>query len=170
MYLLTLTLVSYFFTFAQDPGWPRQLTNSGTVLVLYTPQVKDWPDYKTLDFRMAFSLTPYQQKEVVGVVYITASTTVDTYTRMVSIFNISVTDVHFPSLDEATSASMGQKVKEFFNPTRTVTVSMDRIVAATPKKQTPSGASNLVAADLEEADLVVADLAAVEGLEESVDG
>ena len=128
---------------AQDPGWPRQLTNSGTVLVLYTPQVEDWPDYTTLNFRMAFSLTPYQQKEIVGVVYMTASTTVDTYTRMVSIFNISVSDVHFPSLDEATAASMGQKVREFFDPTRTVTVSMDRIVAATPKKQTPVGASNL---------------------------
>src|SRR5579864_5058845 len=130
-------------TFAQDPGWPRQLTNNGAVLVLYTPQVEDWPDYTTLNFRMAFSFTPYQQKEVVGVVYMTAATTVDTYTRMVSIFNISVSDVHFPSLDEVTSASMGQKVREFFDPTRTVTVSMDRIVAATPKKQTPSGAPNL---------------------------
>jgi hypothetical protein len=142
--LLSLSVLFIaIFSLAQDPGWPRQLTNSGTVLVLYTPQVEDWQDYTTLKFRMAFSLTPYQQKEVVGVVYITATTTVDTYTRMVSIFNISVSDVHFPSLDEATSASMSQKVREFFDPTRTVTVSMDRIVAATPKKQTPSGASNL---------------------------
>ncbi len=56
--------------FAQDPGWPRQLTNNGSVLVMYTPQVEDWPEYKTLNFRMAFSLTPYQGKEVVGVLYI----------------------------------------------------------------------------------------------------
>jgi hypothetical protein len=141
--LSTCILFVAIFSIAQDPGWPRQLTNSGTVLILYSPQVEDWPDYATLNFRMAFSLTPYQQKEVVGVVYITAATTVDTYTRMVSIFNISVSDVHFPSLDEATAASMGQKVREFFDPTRTVTVSMDRIVAATPKKQTPTGASNI---------------------------
>ena len=142
-FLSALILFIATFSFAQDPGWPRQLTNSGTVLVLYPPQVEDWPDYTTLEFRMAFSLTPYQQKEVVGVVYIKASTTVDTYTRMVSIFNISVSDIHFPSLDAATAASMGQKVREFFDPTRTVTVSMDRIVAATPKKQSPVGVFNI---------------------------
>jgi hypothetical protein len=141
-FLSVSILLIAIFSVAQDPGWPRQLTNSGTVLVLYTPQVEDWPDYTTLNFRMAFSLTPYQQKEVVGVVYITATTTVDTYTRMVNIFNISVSSVHFPSLDETTAASMGQKVREFFDPTRTVTISMDRIVAATPKKETPTGASN----------------------------
>ena len=141
--LSTSILFIAIFSIAQDPGWPRQLTNSGSVLVLYAPQVEDWPDYTTLNFRMALSLTPYQQKEVVGVLYITSSTTVDTYTRMVTIFNMSVSDVHFPSLDQATAATMGQKVREFIDITKTVTVSMDRIVAATPKKQTPTGASIL---------------------------
>ncbi|HZZ76423.1 MAG TPA: hypothetical protein VFE04_10870, partial [Puia sp.] len=131
------------FSIAQDPGWPRQLTNNGSVLVLYTPQVEDWPNYTNLNFRMAFSLTPYQQKEVVGVVYITSSTSVDTYTRMVTVFNMSVADVHFPSLDQTTAASMAQKVRAFFDPTRKVTVSMDRIVAATPKKETPQGVADL---------------------------
>jgi hypothetical protein len=143
MYLMILALTSSFITFAQDPGWPRQLTNNGSVLVLYSPQVEDWPNYTTLNFRMAFSLTPYQQKEVVGVVYITSVTTVDTYTRMVTISNMAVSDVHFPSLDDATAATMKPKVREILDLTKTVTVSMDRIVAATPKKETPIGVSNL---------------------------
>jgi hypothetical protein len=142
-YLIMLTMVISISSFAQDPGWPRQLTNNGSILVLYTPQVEDWPNYTTLNFRMAFSFTPYQQKEIVGVVYITSSTTVDTYTRMATIFNMSVSDVHFPSLDEAGAATMGQKVREFLDVTKTVTISMDRIVAATPKKEKPSGALNL---------------------------
>src|SRR3982750_3145622 len=131
------------FSFAQDPGWPRQFTNSGSVLVVYTPQVENWPNYTTLNFRMAFSLTPYQQKEVVGVVYMTATTAVDTYTRMVTITNISISGVHFPSLDDALAATMGQKLREILEPAKVVTVSMDRIVAATPKKETPSGVSDL---------------------------
>ena len=106
-----------------------------TVLVLYTPQVEDWPQYQTLDFRMAFSLTPYGGKEVVGVVYINATTNVDTYTHMVSIYNMNVTGVHFPSLDATTSASMGQIVRTFIDVTQTVKVSMESIVACTPKKQ-----------------------------------
>ena len=70
-YVFVLIFICSFSTFAQDPGWPRQLTNNGSVLVMYTPQVEDWPEYQTLNFRMAFSLTPYQGKEVVGVVYLT---------------------------------------------------------------------------------------------------
>ena len=53
---MLLMWVSSFSVFAQDPGWPRQLTNNGTVLILYTPQVEDWPQYETIDFRMAFQL------------------------------------------------------------------------------------------------------------------
>jgi hypothetical protein len=135
-----LTLISCFSTFAQDPGWPRQLTNNGSVLVIYTPQVEDWPQYQTLNFRMAFSLTPYQQKQVVGVVYINSTTTVDTYTHMVSIFNMNITDIHFPSLDPTTSASMGQMVRSFLDVSKTVAIAMERIVACTPKKLDPSQA------------------------------
>jgi hypothetical protein len=143
-FLLTVPiLLMAVFSNAQDPGWPRQLTNSGSVLVIYTPQVEDWPNYTTLNFRMAFSLTPYQQKEVVGVVYVTSTTAVDTYTRMVTISGMSVSDVHFPLLDDTTAATMGQRVRDILDLTKTVTVSMDRIVAATPKKQAPAGASNL---------------------------
>jgi uncharacterized membrane protein YgcG len=143
IFLNASVLFIAIFSFAQDPGWPRQLTNNGSVLILYTPQVEDWPNYTTLNFRMAFSLTPYQQKEEVGVIYMTSTTNVDTYTRMVTISNLSVNDIHFPSLVPAAAATMGQEVKDILDLTKTVTVSMDRIVAATPKKETPTGASNL---------------------------
>jgi hypothetical protein len=122
--------------FAQDPGWPRQFTNNGSVLVVYPPQVEDWAAYQTLDFRMAFSLKPVNQsKQVVGVVYIVATTTVDTYNHMVAISNMKITNVHFPSLDPGTAASMEQIVRATLNISRTVNVSMERIVAATPKQK-----------------------------------
>ncbi len=72
-------LFAVLSAFAQDPGWPRQLTNNGSILVLYTPQVESWPDYQTIDFRMAFSLTPAQGTQMVGVMYIHATTFVNTY-------------------------------------------------------------------------------------------
>ena len=139
-YFFIIILASSFSVFAQDPGWPRQLTNNGSVLVLYTPQVEDWPQYQSIDFRMAFQLTPYQGKQVVGVLYINGTTYVDTYTHMVRIYNINVKDVHFPSLDPTTEASMGQLVRTFIDVTQTFNVSMERIVACTPKKQDPSQA------------------------------
>ncbi len=137
-YLLMLVLAYSSLVMAQDPGWPRQLTNNGSVLVLYTPQVADWQQYQTIEFRMAFALTPYQAKQVVGVLYIDATTNVDTYNHMVSIYNLNVTGVHFPGMDESTAASLGQTVRSFIDVTKTVNVSMERIVACTPKKQNPA--------------------------------
>ncbi len=55
---------------------------------------------------------------------------------MVSISNMNISSVHFPSLDPATAASMEQLVRSTFNVSRTVNVSMERIVACTPKPQT----------------------------------
>jgi hypothetical protein len=134
-YLVMVFLFSTSLVLAQDPGWPRQLTNNGSILILYTPQVADWNQYETIDFRMAFSLTPYQGKQVVGVIYINATTNVDTYNHMVSINNMNITDVHFPGMDDATAATLGQTVRTFIDVTKTVNVSMERIVACTPKKQ-----------------------------------
>jgi hypothetical protein len=136
-YLVVLVLVNMSAVYAQDPGWPRQLTNNGSVLVLYTPQVDNWNQYQTIDCRMAFSLTPYQGKQILGVVYMNASTSVDTYNHMVTIDNINITQVHFPSLDPAKSAPMEQMVRTFLSPGKTMTVSMERIVACTPK-ETPA--------------------------------
>ena len=72
---------------------------------------------------------------MVGVLYINATTIVDTYDHMVKIYNLNVTGVHFPGMDDATAASMGQIVRSFVDVTQTFNVSMERIVACTPKKQ-----------------------------------
>lgn len=135
--LILLVLGASMNIFAQDPGWPRQMTNNGSVLILYTPQVESWSEYTTIDFRMAFSLTPYQGKEVLGVVYINAQTNVDTYNHMVAVSDMNITQVHFPSLDPASAAQMEKLLRTILVPAQVVNVTMERIVACTPK-QTPT--------------------------------
>jgi len=125
--------------FAQDPGWPRKFTNNCSVMVVYPPQVENWLEYKNLNFRMAFTLQPANQsKQVVGVVYVNAKTVVDTYNHMVAVSGMNITSVHFPSLDAATATSMEQIVRSTLHDSRTINVSMERIVACTPKPQTTS--------------------------------
>jgi hypothetical protein len=136
--LALLTLTTFFISFAQDPGWPRTLTNNGSVLVIYTPQVENWTDYETINFRMAFSLTPYQGKEVLGVVYVNGLTEVDTYTHIVAVSNMNILEAHFPSLDPATAESMEQIVRRILTLSHTVNVSVERIVACTPKQTPPN--------------------------------
>ncbi len=139
IWLAVLILCTASEIFAQDPGWPRKFTNNGSILVVYPPQVENWQGYKSLNFRMAFSLLPANQsKQVVGVVYVNAVTVVDTYNHMVAISGINITSVHFPSLDPSTATSMEQIVRSTLHGSRTINVSMERIVACTPKPQTTS--------------------------------
>jgi hypothetical protein len=120
-----------------DPGWPRQLTQDGAVLTLYQPQVDDWQQYKNLDCRMAFALLPYQGKKVVGVLYLDAQTNVNMDNRMVEVYNMVVTQTHFPSLDDPTAEELGQLVRSFITSSKIVVISLDRIVACT-QKQAPT--------------------------------
>lgn len=62
--LMTLILAFGSASMAQDPGWPRQKTSSAGRLVYYQPQVDSWNNYRDLQFRMAFSLTPTGGKQV----------------------------------------------------------------------------------------------------------
>src|SRR5262245_34285872 len=66
-----------------DIGWPRQVTQDGSELIYYQPQVDEWKDYKTLFARVAFSLTPNGGKQVLGVASMEAGTIVDKDSRTV---------------------------------------------------------------------------------------
>ena len=53
---------------SQDPGWPRHITKPGGKLILYQPQIDDWKNFKEVDARMAFTVTPTGGQSHVGVV------------------------------------------------------------------------------------------------------
>jgi hypothetical protein len=114
-----------------DEGWPRQTSRDGTTLVTYQPQVDEWKEFKTLTWRMAFSLTPKGGKPVVGAMSFEALTDVDNDTHQVVIHDLKIQHINFPSLDADASAPMEQLLRTFLP--STVTISLERIVASTPK-------------------------------------
>ena len=118
--VVTIILMLAFVSIcvAQDPGWPRQKTSPAGKFVYYPPQVDDWTNYKNLDFRMAFSLTPTGGKQAIGVVSIHATTDVSVDDRTVLLHDASITKTDFPSLDAATATQMDQLVRTFL-PTST---------------------------------------------------
>jgi hypothetical protein len=120
-----------------DPGWPRQVVNEQGRLVYYQPQVDDWKNFKQLDFRAAFALTPKGQKEVIGVVVLQANSEVNVDDRNVVLTNFKITDVHVPSLAPDQAAKVDQLVRSFLPPDHTVSISLDRLVASVDKSQTP---------------------------------
>ncbi|MGC2111188.1 MAG: hypothetical protein WA655_16855 [Candidatus Korobacteraceae bacterium] len=132
-----MLLLSAAMSLAQDAGWPRQLTKPGGKLILYQPQVDDWQNYRQVDARMAFTLTPTGGKSYVGVVTVQLQSAVNMDNHTVFLSNPQVTSISFPSLDPSTTAQMDQLMKTFLNPAATMTISLDRLVASVKKTKTP---------------------------------
>src|SRR5277367_4561267 len=129
-----LFLASVSVAFAQDPGWPRQITKNGSTLIYYQPQVDDWTNFQQLDWRMAISITPAGGTATVGAVSMHGFTSVNSETQMVLISDISIKNTYFPSSDPGTAASLDQLTRTFLPPT--VWISMQRLVACVPKPAT----------------------------------
>ena len=127
-YLLLLCGTSSL-VLAEDIGWPREITQNGARLVYYQPQIDQWQDYRTLDARMAVSVTPAGGKPIPGVVSIQARTDVNKDTRTVVVSNIKVLDARFSSADAAGNAKLGELVRTLSKPEDTMTISLDRLTA-----------------------------------------
>src|SRR5437764_4297354 len=121
-----------------DPGWPRQRTNRNGSLVYYQPQIDAWTNFKELTFRMAFSLTPKGQKEIVGVIEAQAQTDVNMDDRSVLLRDFKINEVKLPGLDPAKASQVDQAVRSFLPPGHTVVMALDRLVASVEKTQAPA--------------------------------
>jgi hypothetical protein len=118
-----------------DPGWPRHRTNDQGRLVYYQPQVDGWKDFKELDFRMAFTLTPKGQKEIVGIMVLHAETDVSVDDRNVLLHNFKITEVTLPSVAAEKKPEVDQLVRSFLPVDHKVVMSLDRLVATVEKSQ-----------------------------------
>jgi hypothetical protein len=122
-------------TVPADPGWPRHRTNEQGRLVYYQPQVDDWKEFKELSFRMAFTLTPKGQKEIVGIMVLQAETDVSVDDRNVLLHNFKMTEVTLPSVAAEKKPEVDQLVRSFLPPDHKVVMSLDRLVATVEKSQ-----------------------------------
>lgn len=124
---------------AQDPGWPRQITQDGATLTYYQPQIDSWDNYRAMKARMAFSLTPKGGKQSVGVVSISAATDVNKDTRTAYFHDVKIDDVRFSSLDEQDAANYDLQFRKMM-PISPEPIAVDRLLAdMQDKTAAPSG-------------------------------
>src|SRR5437899_9102599 len=80
--------------------WPREFEDNGTKVDIYQPQIEKWSgtDFET---RSAVAVTPAgSNAPVYGVFWMKARADVDKAARIVTLNNIQVTRVMFPSAPE----------------------------------------------------------------------
>ncbi|GGG56606.1 hypothetical protein [Bizionia arctica] len=134
---LALSLLAFLailaHVFSQEILWPKELSQGDSTLSAYQPQVESWDNHEILDFRMAFKLSPSGGKDIVGVVYLNAATDVNTITHEVLIKDMQFIKADFPSMSADSVQIMSKVVREFMTPDKTLNISLEQIVASTPK-------------------------------------
>jgi hypothetical protein len=113
---------------AAAPDWPRVVKSGDTTITLYLPQLDSW-DGRRLEAHAAVSIqTSAKTQPVFGVAVLAADTQVDKGARQVTIENLRVTKVRFPSAtsQEATF----KKVIEQNIPPKVRTIELDRLETA----------------------------------------
>jgi uncharacterized protein (TIGR03000 family) len=115
-----------------DPGWPREYTDDeGNRWELHQPQVDEWRN-GLIRFRMAVALTPKGQAEPAhGGLFFAGQTATDLDDRVVTLFNLKLTDAEF----DAATPEQRQKLIDKVNAKltgRRRDVALDRLLVSMP--------------------------------------
>ncbi len=122
------------------PDWPRVAKAGETTLSIYLPQLDSW-DGNRLDAHAAVSVQTAGAKEpVFGVAFVAADTQVDKGARRVTLENLRIEKVRFPS---ATSQEVAyKKLLEQNIPAKVRTIELDRLeTALAMREEQTKGAS-----------------------------
>jgi len=110
-----------------DP-WPRPVTLGKAHALVYQPQVNAWVG-NVLDFRAAVAIVPAGSKEeTFGMISGTARTQVEKVTRKVTLEDVTLTKVLFPTLPENGAAYTPALQKQL--PAILQTIALDRLQAS----------------------------------------
>lgn len=116
---------------ADEPApleWPREIVGDGYRVVLYQPQVESFTEDK-LESRAAVSVAKEGgDAPVFGAVWVTSRVSTDREERTVTLTEIEVTAIKFPSLDEGQTDRLKQVLEDQI-PKWDLVVSLDRILA-----------------------------------------
>ena len=116
-----------------DP-WPREITISHAVVLIYQPQVNSWTG-NVLNFRTAVALKPAGARmETFGVIAGTARTEVDRGARLVNLDDFALTEIRFPTLPDNGQSYLPDLKAAF--PGAMATISLNRLEASLGASQT----------------------------------
>lgn len=111
--------------------WPREIIVPKGKLIVYQPQVDEWPDYKLLKARSAVAfLATGEKNPQLGILELQAKTEVDFESRLVKLTNLEVTGGNFPGLTTEQNAEAIKKIKGLVKPDALRSIELDRILAS----------------------------------------
>jgi hypothetical protein len=111
--------------------WPREIPVARGKLMIYQPQVDEWPDYKLLKARSAVAfLETGKTDPQLGIIELQSKTEVDFESRLVKLSNLEITGGNFPGLTKEQNDEAVVKLKTLVKPDALRSISIDRILVS----------------------------------------
>jgi hypothetical protein len=122
-----------------DPvSFPREITGEQGTVVVHTPQIDAWPNFESIEGRVAVEVAPAGEDEpVYGVAEFTADTDPNLELRVVAIENLKVTVTSFPVADDARRERLDEVFRTVVEP-KTQFIPLDVLLSyAAPDASVP---------------------------------
>jgi hypothetical protein len=117
-----------------DQGWPRSFVDGAISFSVYQPQIEQWQGNR-IEARAAVAVTGGQSKQATyGVLWFSARTEIDKFTRLVTMTDFRITRVSFPTA--ADKAESFQALLQRRIPKTGETIALDRLLADMAAAQT----------------------------------
>ena len=126
----------------QEAQWPHTMTAQGGSVVIYQPQVIEWPNKTSLTARAAIEITPTGGKPFLGTIDVNGDTRTDFATRTVFFSNARLLGSHFPTLDTERAARVEARIREAVANLGTRRIPLDTVLLglagnSNPGQETP---------------------------------
>lgn len=121
-------------TKAPPSEWPKEFSLQKGKLMVYQPQIDEWPDYKIVKARSAIAFLATGTKEPqFGIIELQARTEVDFESRLVKLTKLQITGGNFPGLTKEKSDESLAKLKTLIKPDTVRSLSLDRMLVSLEK-------------------------------------
>jgi hypothetical protein len=101
----------------QALNFPRTIDGDAGTVVIHSPQIDAWPEFETIEARLAVEVIPEGDSDaVLGVAEFTADTDPNLELRVVAIENTAITSTSFPGVSDAKAAELDAIVRDTVQP------------------------------------------------------
>ena len=96
--------------------WPKEIQHAKGKVVIYQPQIDEWPDYKIVKARSAIAFLPNgADNPKLGIIEMQARTEVDFESRLVKLTRLQITGANFPGATKEKNEEALAELKTMLN-------------------------------------------------------
>jgi hypothetical protein len=111
--------------------WPKQIQHAKGKVVIYQPQIDEWPDYKIVKARSAIAFLPTgTDNPKLGIVEMQARTEVDFESRLVKLTRLQITGSNFPGSTKEKNEEALAELKTMLNSDTVRSIDLDRMLVS----------------------------------------